>query len=85
MLLVIIGLIRARLISAWVLPLPVVGIAVNAVVGTLVATLIADLLLLAAGTWIAIRIARFTRRQWLGDTPVPVRLRDEPVGVADIA
>ncbi|GAA3770738.1 hypothetical protein GCM10022240_23720 [Microbacterium kribbense] len=71
MLLVIIGLVRVRLVNAWVLPLPVLGIAVNAVVGTMAATLVADLLRLAAGTWIAIGLARGNRAQWLGAAPPP--------------
>ncbi|WP_308490917.1 hypothetical protein [Microbacterium terrisoli] len=67
MLLVMIGLVRARLVSAWVLTLPVLGIAVNAIGGMMAATLVADLLLLAAGIWIAVRIARCSRQQWLGN------------------
>lgn len=64
--LVVVGLIRARLVSLWVLLPVVVGIAVNAVVGTIEASLVADVLLLATGAWIAMRLARCDHEQWLG-------------------
>ncbi|WP_417562613.1 hypothetical protein [Microbacterium sp.] len=66
MLLVFTGLARGRVVSVWVLPIVVIGIGVNGVVGTMVATLAADALLLAACTWTAVRIARCSHAQWLG-------------------
>jgi hypothetical protein len=66
MLLVIVGLIRARIIRIWPLVFGIVGIVLNAAIGIMVTTLIADLLLLAAGTWIALAVARSSHEQWLG-------------------
>lgn len=66
-LLVIIGLMRARIIRLWPLVFGIVGMLLNAAVGLMVTTLIADVLLLAAGTWIALALARSTHEQWLGD------------------
>ncbi|WEG10364.1 hypothetical protein PU630_07395 [Microbacterium horticulturae] len=83
MLLVFAGLVRARLASVWVLPIVVVGVAVNAVVGTMAATLVADLLLVAVCVWTALRVARCSRAQWLGQVvPAPHARR---VAVPDIA
>jgi hypothetical protein len=73
-LLVIGGLIRARITKIWPLLFGIVGIILNAAIGLMVTTLIADLLLLAAGTWIAINLARGTHEAWLGEvatTAVP--------------
>nr|WP_274635610.1 hypothetical protein [Microbacterium bovistercoris] len=66
MILVIAGLVRARLMPVWVLVPVIVGIGVNAVVGTMAATLVADVLLLATCAWIAVRLARCARSAWLG-------------------
>jgi hypothetical protein len=66
MLLVLLGLWRARLTPIWPALLCVVGILINAVVGTMEATLIADVLLLAALGWVAILLARAPRDVWLG-------------------
>lgn len=71
-LILILGLWRARLLPLWVLIPVVLGILVNAVVGTLLATLVADVLLLATGAWIAVRLARASHGAWLG-TEVPSR------------
>lgn len=70
-LLVIAGLIRARLVPVWLLLPVVAGIAINFVVGTMLGTLIADLLLLATGTWIAICLGRCSRGAWLGMHSAP--------------
>ncbi|WP_029145455.1 hypothetical protein [Microbacterium luticocti] len=85
MLLVILGLVRARLVSVWVLPIVVVGIAVNAVVGTMAATLAADVLLFAACTWIAVRIARCAPAQWLGVAVIPASAGTEREAVPGVA
>jgi hypothetical protein len=66
-LLVIGGLIRARITKFWPLLFGIVGIIVNAAIGLMVTTLIADLLLVAAGTWVAVALARSTREAWLGE------------------
>jgi hypothetical protein len=65
-LLVICGLIRARVVRIWILLLVIVGIVVNAAIGLMVTTLIADVLLLAASTWVAVRLARSSHETWLG-------------------
>lgn len=65
-LLVIGGLIRARLARIWLLPIVLLGIVVNAAVGTMVATLVADVLLLVVCCWVAIALARCAREAWLG-------------------
>lgn len=68
--LAIIGLIRARLVGVWVLILVAAGIVLNFVGGTMLTTLIADVLLAVVCTWIALRLARVPREVWLGvDTP----------------
>lgn len=67
-LLVIGGLIRARITKIWPLLFGIAGMIVNAAIGLMVTTLIADLLLLAAGTWVAVCIARSTREAWLGES-----------------
>lgn len=79
MLLVFVGLVRARLASFWVLPITVLGIAVNAVVGTMTATLVADVLLLAVCGWTAVRIARCSHQQWLGQSVAAAGARRVPV------
>lgn len=65
-LLVICGLIRARLVRIWALAMVIVGVVVNFAIGGMVSTLIADLLLLAACSWIALRLARCSHNAWLG-------------------
>lgn len=74
MLLVIGGLVRARLAPWWLLLGCLAGIVVNAVIGTMVATLVADLLLLIVCGWIAVALARCSRAAWLGlpDVAEPV-------------
>lgn len=57
-LLVMIGLVRARLVPLWPVFVIIAGILANGVIGTVVATLVADLLLLAASTWVAINLVR---------------------------
>jgi hypothetical protein len=66
LLLVLAGLWRARILPPWPLALGVLGLVVNAVIGTMVTTLIADLLLLVAMIWVAIRLARTSHEAWLG-------------------
>jgi hypothetical protein len=66
-LLVIGGLIRARITRIWPLLLVIVGIIANAVIGLMVTTIIADLLLLVASSWVAVGLARSTREAWLGE------------------
>ena len=66
-LLVIGGLIRARITKIWPLLFGIVGMIVNAAIGIMLTTLIADLLLLAAGIWIATNLARGTHEAWLGE------------------
>lgn len=78
MLLVILGLIRARLVRIWPLLLTVVGIVVNLVGGIMFTTLIADLLLLAVTVWIAIGLTRCGRGAWLGE---PATTPAEPASV----
>lgn len=70
-LLVLAGLWRARVVSWWPLVLGVVGMLVNAVIGTLAASLAADVLLLAVMTWTVVGLTR-----------VPVQDRGAPVGSA---
>jgi len=65
-LLVIGGLMRARIVRIWPLLIVVVGIVVNVAIGIMLTTLIADVLLLAASTWVAVRLARCGRDAWLG-------------------
>jgi hypothetical protein len=65
--LVICGLIRARLVRAWILMPVVIGIVISFAIGDMVTTLVADLLLLATCVWIAIKLARCTRAAWLGE------------------
>lgn len=66
MLLVIGGFVRAGLVRVWVLAVVVLGIAVNAAIGTMLATLIADLLLLGVGAWLAVCLARHGAESGLG-------------------
>ncbi len=56
--LVIGGLIRARVSRVWPLVLVVAGIVVNFTGGLILTTLIADLLLLGASSWVALALAR---------------------------
>lgn len=65
--LVIGGLIRARITKIWPLLIVIAGIVVHFAVGLLVATFIADLLLLVGSTWVAVRLARSTHDAWLGE------------------
>ena len=64
--LVIIGLIRARLVLDWVLILVAAGIVLNFVGGIMLTTLIADALLAVVGIWIAVALVRATHEAWLG-------------------
>lgn len=64
--LVIVGLIRARLVSVWSLILVAAGIVLNVVGGTMLTTLIADVLLAVVCIWIAVRLARAPKPMWLG-------------------
>lgn len=66
-LLVICGLVRARLVRIWLLPIVVVGIVINAAIGTMVSTLVADLLLFAVCAWIAVALLRCSHDVWLGN------------------
>jgi hypothetical protein len=66
-LLVIGGLIRARLVRIWLLILVVVGIIINVAIGMTVTTLIADVLLLVVTGWIAVAITRASHEVWLGE------------------
>lgn len=75
MLLIIIGLIRARLIRVWLVLIVIVGIAVNFAGGIMLTTLIADVLLLAVGCWIAVAFARCSHEAWLG---MPTRAAAQP-------
>ncbi|MCX7522298.1 hypothetical protein OSC27_08405 [Microbacterium sp. STN6] len=68
--LVIAGLIRARLISFWVLIPVALGIVLNFVGGIMLTTLIADALLAVTCTWIAVRLVRAPRQAWLGEPVV---------------
>ncbi|HWU58139.1 MAG TPA: hypothetical protein VN045_05415 [Microbacteriaceae bacterium] len=68
--LVIGGLIRARVCRIWPLLLVVAGIIVNMAFSMILTTLVADLLLLAAGTWIAVALARSPHEIWLGQSPM---------------
>lgn len=66
LLLVSIGLIRARLVGWWVLAPPDAGILVNLALGTAVGTLIADVLLLVVCSMVGVGLARAGREVWLG-------------------
>lgn len=79
-LLVIGGLIRARLVRIWILLLVVVGVVINFVGGIMLTTLVADLLLLTTTTWVAVRLARCSREAWLG-MPVASSVQPSPVTV----
>lgn len=59
-LLVLVALWRAGLTPIWPLLLCVLGVLVNAVLGTMVATLIADVLLLVVGVWVVLGLSRTT-------------------------
>lgn len=65
--LVIGGLIRARITKIWPLLIVIAGIVVHFAVGLLVATFIADLLLLVGSTGVAVSLARSTHDAWLGE------------------
>ncbi len=65
-LLVVCGFVRTRLVRIWILAPLIVGIVINAAIGMMVSTLIADLLLLATCTWLAVRLARCSHEAWLG-------------------
>jgi len=67
-LLVIGGHIRTRMVRMWPLLLVVVGIVINVAIGDMLTTLIADVLLLAACAWLAVKIARCSHEAWLGNT-----------------
>jgi hypothetical protein len=72
-LLVLAGLWRGRIAPPWPLLLAVIGVLVNAVIGTMVATLAADVLLLATCTWVAVLLGRLPRENWLGATTAQPR------------
>ncbi|UJP09214.1 hypothetical protein L2X99_12275 [Microbacterium sp. KUDC0406] len=74
-LLVIAGLIRARIMPIWTIVIVIVGAAVNAVLGTMIGTLIADVLLLAVCALAAVRLARGSREAWLGMASAPASAR----------
>lgn len=78
--LVVIGLIRARIIRIWSLLLVAVGIVVNFAGGIMLTTLIADVLLLALGCWIAVVLARSSHETWLG-VPTTASPRSDAVEV----
>lgn len=64
--LVIWGLIRARLVRFWVLVPFVVGVVINFALGMQVATLIGYLLLLVTSAWVAVRLACSSHEARLG-------------------
>jgi len=66
-LLIIGGLVRARLVRFWLLLVVVIAMVGNIAIGTMLSTLVADLLLLGVGTWVAVRLARASRSAWLGE------------------
>lgn len=70
--LIVIGLMRARLISFWPLVIVLAGIVADYVLPSIFSGLVADVLLLAASTWAGIRLAKAPRAAWLGD-PVDAR------------
>jgi hypothetical protein len=70
--LIVIGLMRARLISFWPLVIVLAGIVADYVLPSIFSGLTADVLLLAASTWVGMRLARAPRPVWLGD-PVDAR------------
>lgn len=73
-LLVIGGLIRARLVRVWTLIIVLAGIIINFAGGLMLTTLIADLLLAAACTWVAVSLARCSNEAWLGmPAAIPVK------------
>src|SRR5690606_11802647 len=56
--LVLLGLFRARIIPIWPVLLCIVGVVLVAVLGTITVTLVADVLLLVVGVWVALRLLR---------------------------
>lgn len=78
-LLVIGGLIRARLVPFWPLLIVVVGMVANVVISSMVTTLVADLLLLTVCSWIAVKLAQCSHEAWLG---MPALASAEPVTVS---
>lgn len=71
-LLIIGGLMRARLVPLWPLLIIIVGSITNIVIGTMLGTLISDVLLLIACAWVAMRIARCSHKAWLGEVATSV-------------
>lgn len=72
--LVIAGLIRARASRMWPLVMVAAGIVIVTVFGMVLTTVVADILLLAASIWIAVRLGRSSRETWLGQSyPVQVQ------------
>jgi hypothetical protein len=57
-LLLMLGLFRARIVPLWPVLVIIAGILANGVIGTVVATFVADLLLLAGSTWVAVYLMR---------------------------
>lgn len=70
-LLIIVGLIRARRVRIWAIIPVVVGIIINFVGGIMVTTLVADVLLLAVCIWVAVRLSRCSHEAWLGMPEAP--------------
>lgn len=57
-LLVLLGLWRARVIPIWPVLVCIIGVLLVAAVGTIAVTLVADVLLLVVGVWVALRLLR---------------------------
>jgi hypothetical protein len=76
--LVVIGLMRARLVSFWPLVIVIAGIVADYVLPSVFSGLVADALLLAASAWIGVALARAPKDAWLGAS-VPARLREAAV------
>jgi len=62
------GLLRARLVPIWPLLLVLAGVVADNVLGGILASLVADLLLAVASVWVAIALARAPRAAWLGES-----------------
>jgi hypothetical protein len=72
--LVIAGLIRARASRVWPLVMVAAAIVIVTVFGMVLTTVVADILMLAASIWIAVRLGRSSRETWLGQSyPVQVQ------------
>lgn len=74
--LVVIGLMRARLVSFWPLVVVIAGIVADYALPSVFSGLVADALLLVASAWIGIALAKAPRDAWLGaSAPAPTRDR----------